>query len=227
MNDLAAEHPEKLEEMKALFMEVAKENKALPIGAGLFTPMNPQEQKRSTNTEWTLFDGLTRIPESQAPNVRNGNLRVEIEAEVPKKVNGVIFAMGGYAGGVSLYALNGELFYEYSALLLKRYKIKVGKLPPGKVDIAYEMRTPLERAAPAELTFWINGEEIASGTVGRTVPLTFTASETFDVGRDTSSPVADDYFDMAPFAFEGNLERLYFKNLLDERPAFKRSPDDD
>ena len=98
-------------------MVVAEENKVLPIGGGLFGPLNPQEMKRSSNTEWTLFDGMTRIPESQAPNVRNGNLRVEIEAEVPENVNGVIFAMGGYAGGVSLYAVNGELYYEYSALL--------------------------------------------------------------------------------------------------------------
>jgi len=59
----------------------------------------------------------------------------------------VIFAKGGYAGGVSLYASKGDLFYEYSALLLKRDKIKVGKLPAGKVTIAFEMRTPLERAA--------------------------------------------------------------------------------
>jgi len=57
--------------------------------------------------------------------------------------------------------------------------------------------------------------------------LAFTASETFDVGMDTLSPVADAYFDRAPFTFEGTLERLYFKNLQDERPAFKRSPDDD
>ena len=109
MNDLAAEEPEKLAEMKARFMKVAEENKALPVGGGLFTLLNPQEMKSSTNTEWTLFEGMTRIPESQAPNVRNGNLRVEIEAEVPENVNGVIFAMGGYAGGVSLYALDGDI----------------------------------------------------------------------------------------------------------------------
>jgi hypothetical protein len=34
MNDLADEHPEKLEEMKALFMQVAEENNVLPIGGG-------------------------------------------------------------------------------------------------------------------------------------------------------------------------------------------------
>jgi arylsulfatase len=227
MDDLAAEQPQKLEELKALFMEVAEANKVLPIGGGLFVPLNPQEQKRTTNTEWTLYEGMTRIPESQAPNVRNGNIRAEIEAEVPAGVDGVIFAMGGYAGGVSLYADEGDLYYEYSALLLKRDKIKVGALPAGEVTIALEMRTPLERAAPAELKFWINGKEAASGTVRRTIPLTFTASETFDVGMDTSSPVADAYFDKAPFPFEGKLMRLHFKNLQAERPAFKRSPDDD
>ena len=215
MHDLAADNPDKLAELKALFMEEAEENKVLPIGGGLFTPYNPQEQKRSTNTEWTLFEGMTRIPESQAPNVRSGNLRAEIEAEVPEGVNGVIFAMGGYAGGVSLYAVDGTLYYEYSALLLKRDKIEVGRLPAGEVKIALEMRTPPERAAPAELRFWINGQEAAEGTVQRTIPLTFTASETFDVGTDTLSPVADAYFDKAPFAFEGTLKRLYFKNLQD------------
>ena len=227
MHDLAAEEPEKLEDLKSLFMRVAEENKVLPIGGGLLGPLNPQEMKRSTNTEWTLFEGMTRIPESQAPNVRNGNVRAEIEAEVPENANGVIFALGGYAGGVSLYALDGELYYEYSALLLKRDKIKVGKLPTGEVKIDLEMRTPLERAAPAEVTFWINGKEAATGTVQRTVPGTFTASETFDVGMDTCSPVADGYFDEAPFKFEGKLKQIYFKNLQNERPAFKRSPDDD
>jgi len=213
MNNLASEYPEKLEEMKALFMEEAEENRALPIGAAMYVNLNPSEIKSSSNTEWTLFEGMTRIPESQAPNVRNGNLRVEIEAEVPKNVNGVLFAMGGYAGGVSLYALEGELYYEYSALLLKRDKIKVGKLPAGDVTIAYEMKTPMKPAAPAELTFWINDKEAAKGTVQRTVPLVFTASETFDVGMDTASPVADDYFDKAPYQFEGTLKRLHFTNL--------------
>jgi hypothetical protein len=43
------------------------------------------------------------------------------------------------------------------------------------------------------------------------VPAVFTASETFDVGMDTNSPVADDYFDEAPFPFNGELKQLQFK----------------
>jgi arylsulfatase len=213
MNNLAEENPEKLEEMKKLFMEEAIENKVLPIGGAMYTALNPQDFKKSSNTEWTLFEGMTRIPESEAPNVRSGNIRVEIDGEVPARVNGVIFAMGGYAGGVSLYAMNGDLYYEYSSLLLKRTKIKVGKLPEGDVNIAYEMRTPMERAAPAELKFWINGKEAATGTVERTIPLIFTASETFDVGMDLNSPVADAYFEKGSFPFQGSLKKLHFAYL--------------
>jgi len=212
-NDLAARKPDKLQSMEALFLKTAKENKVFPIGGGLYVPLHMQEQKRTTNTEWTLFEGMTRIPESQAPNVRCGNVRAEIEAEVPEKVSGVLFALGGYAGGVSLYAVDGELRYEYSSLLLKRTKINVGQLPAGKVEIAFEMKTPPEPVSPAEVVFWINGKEAARGTVDRTIPGTFTASETFDVGMDTCSPVANDYFEKGSFPFQGDLVRLYFKNL--------------
>ena len=83
----------------------------------------------------------------------------------------------------------------------------------------------MERAAPAELKFWINGAPANGGTVRRTVPAVFTASETFDVGMDLSSPVADAYFDQAPFAFEGRLERLHFENLSPQA-AVRVIPDD-
>jgi arylsulfatase len=224
--DVSAQNPEKLEQLEALFMREAEENKVLPIGGGLYTLLNPQEMKGTTNTEWTLYQGMTRIPESEAPNIRNGNLRATISAVVPKRVNGVIFAMGGYAGGVTLYAYDGELRYEYSSLLLKRDHIDVGKLPVGDVEIVFEMKTPLERAAPAEVRFWINGKEAAIGTVGRTIPAGFTASETFDVGMDTSSPVANDYFDRAPFVFNGEIKRIHFENLVPEELEVQVVPDD-
>jgi arylsulfatase len=138
----------------------------------------------------------------------------------------VIFAMGGYASGVNLYAYDGELFYGCSALLIKRDKIRIGSLPAGRAKIEFEMRTPFERAAPAELTFWINGRPAAGGKVQRTIPATFTASETFDVGMDTASPVADADFHRAPFAFHGTIERLHFQDLVDRKQAVNYVPDD-
>jgi hypothetical protein len=75
------------------------------------------------------------------------------------------------------------------------------------------MKTAPGWAAPAEVVFWINGKEAARGTVDRTVPAVFTASETFDVGMDFNSPVADDYVDIGAFPFNGTLERLHFKYI--------------
>ena len=103
MNNVAKEQPEKLKQMKALFMEEAVENKVLPIGGGLHSILNPQDMPKTTNTKWRLFEGMTRIPESEAPNVHTGNVKAVITADVPNdKINGVLWAIGGYAGGVSL-----------------------------------------------------------------------------------------------------------------------------
>jgi arylsulfatase len=54
----------------------------------------------------------------------------------------------------------------------------------------------------------VDGKKVARTTVKRTVPAAFTASETFDVGADLGSPVSLDYFDRAPFKFDGKIERI-------------------
>ena len=212
-NNLAAEQPQKLAEMKELWMDQARENKVLPIGGGLLALLDPTQLKRTTNTEWVMSQGMTRIPEAEAPNLRSGNVRADIDATIPADANGVIFALGGYAGGASMFVVDGELHYEYSSLLLRRTKVNVGKLPEGEVQISMEMQTPRGWAVPAELTFWVNGKQVKQATIERTIPAGFTASETFDIGIDTASPVADAYFEKAPFEFNGELKRLHFKHL--------------
>jgi len=44
---------------------------------------------------------------------------------------------------------------------------------------------------------------------------------------DLGSPVALDYFDRAPFAFNGKIEKIHISYMDAKEPAFKRSPDDD
>ena len=58
-----------------------------------------------------------------------------------------------------------------------------------------------------------NGKKIANGTVPLTVSLSFTATETFDVGRDLGSPVSLDYYDRAPFKFNGEINTVHVKYL--------------
>ena len=46
-----------------------------------------------------------------------------------------------------------------------------------------------------------------------TPALTFTASETFDVAQDLGSPVTLDYFERAPFAFNGKVKDVHVTYL--------------
>ena len=217
-NDLADQYPEKLEELEALWMSEAADNKVLPIGAGLLGLVDPSTLVRSTATSWKMYPGMVRIPEAEAPPLATGPVRVEIDATLAADTSGVIFAIGGYAGGASLYMQDGVLHYEYSALLLRRSSIEVGRMPTGDVEIAMEMRTRDGWAATADLKFWVNGKEVKTAEVERTVPLAFTASETFDIGVDLNSPVAESYFDEAPFPFDGVLHELRFERMTSEAP---------
>ena len=56
MHDLAKEHPEKVEEMKKLFLAQAKENKVFPIGAGIWLRIHPEDRIKSPYTSWTFDD---------------------------------------------------------------------------------------------------------------------------------------------------------------------------
>jgi len=43
------------------------------------------------------------------------------------------------------------------------------------------------------VSLFVDGEKAGEGRVETTVPMAFSADETFDVGSDTASPVSDDY----------------------------------
>lgn len=65
------------------------------------------------------------------------------------------------------------------------------------------------------------------GCIERSVPVGFTASETFDVGMDLGSPGALDYHDRAPFAFNGEIEKIHIKFTYTKEPEIPVLPEDD
>ena len=61
----------------------------------------------------------------------------------------------------------------------------------------------------------VNGKEVASGVVPVSAPLIFTANDCLDFGIDLGSPVSVDYYDQAPFKFNGMIEgaRVEYLNV--------------
>ena len=215
--DLAKENPKKLAELKEVFDKEATDNLVYPIGAGLYTAFyNSSEMPSSPLTEWDFYEGQTRIPEGLAPKFASGRSSVAvIDADIPKDAEGVLFALGGISAGFTVYMDKGFLKAEYNALTLNRYKIaSQSVIPTGKVKIEVATKYDTkERMAPATITLKVNGKEVGQGRVEISVPAIFTASETFDVGMDLASPVALDYFDRAPFKFNGKIEKVYIKYI--------------
>ena len=112
------------------------------------------------------------------------------------------------AVGVTLYTDDGQLVYEYNMMIIERTIIhSKEKLQGGKHNIEVDT-TIAKPGAPADVILKVDGNEVGRGTVKRTVPAAFSASETFDVGVDLGSVVSLDYFDRRPFRFSGNIEKV-------------------
>jgi arylsulfatase len=216
-HDLAAERPEKVRQMQNLFTMEATRNNVFPLGGGIYLiNFDPQNLKGSTLTEWTFSEGHTRIPESMAPKSSSGfSSHATIEADLPDKASGVLYCVGGISAGFTVYMDEGILKAEYNAMTLERYKIASERpLAAGKATIEVEVRYDgPEREGPATVTFTVDGQKVGEGRIGRTVPGTFTASETFDVGIDLGSPVSLDYHERAPFKFDGTIEKVHIRYL--------------
>ncbi|MDG1978536.1 MAG: arylsulfatase [Phycisphaerales bacterium] len=207
-NDLAAEMPEKVNEMKDLFLVESAKNNNLPIGGALWTVLfDPASAPSTPYRNWTFRGRMERMPEFAAPKLGKIDTDVVIEANVPKDANGVLYALGGFSGGLSLFMIDGHLYYEYNLFEVERTRMRsASKIPAG--DAVIEVKSRLKEArpiSPLDVVVTVNGKEVMSGTVPRTAPLFFTANDCLDIGVDWGSPVSTEYFDKAPFEFEGEL----------------------
>jgi len=198
-HDLAAEFPEKLEELQALFMEEARKYNVLPLDDRRLERFDSDLAGRptlSTGTSQLLFGGMTRLTENSVVNLKNKSHSVTAALEVPEDgAEGVIVSQGGEFAGWSLYVKNGRPKYCYNLFGLQRFYVEGDtELAPGtrqvRMEFAYDGGG---LAKGATVSLYVDGEKTAEGRVDGTVPMLFSADETCDVGSDTASPVSDDY----------------------------------
>ena len=86
-HDLAAEMPEKLEELKALFMEEARKYNVLPLDDRRVERFNSDLAGRPaliTGNSQLLFGGMGRLSENSVINLKNKSHSVTAELTVPE-----------------------------------------------------------------------------------------------------------------------------------------------
>jgi arylsulfatase len=215
-HDLAASNPEKLAEMKDLFLVESTKNKNLPIGGGLWSTalFHPEDAPASPLTEWTFDNPLTGMPESAAPKLGKNSSLVTMDLDVPTNANGVLYALAGFSGGVTCYVKDGFLNYEFNLFEVQRTKIRSKTpLPEGKAKVEVESKLVDKIGGPMDITLRVNGEVVGQARVPAAMSLHFTSNATFDIGEDLDSPVSLDYYDQAPFAFNGVIGKTIISYL--------------
>jgi len=198
-HDLASEMPEKLAELQQLWLGEAKKYNVLPLDDRRVERLNPDlagRPKLVKGDSQLLFGGMGRLTEGSVINVKNKSHAVTAEVVVPDAgAKGVIIAQGGAFGGWAVYLKDGIPTYCHNFIGLQRFKVEGNsEIPPGthqvRMEFAYDGGGP---GKGGTVTLYVDGEEVGEGRVEATVPFLFSMDETTDLGRDTASPVSDDY----------------------------------
>jgi arylsulfatase len=187
-NNLAAQHPGKLQALQALFMQEAEKHNVLPIDDRTIERTNPQLAGRpdvlGDRKSLMLYEGMEGMLENTFMNIKNRSSKITAAIEVPDGgASGAILSQGGKFGGWSLYVKDGKPAYTYNFLGLSRYTVESPKaLPAGPatvvLDFAYDGGG---YGKGGKATLLVNGEAVAEGRVERTQPNIFSADETADV----------------------------------------------
>ena len=112
-------------------------------------------------------------------------------------------------GGHGLYVLKGKPVFVYNFFNLERFRWEgSAALTPGKHTVMFDFKYDgpgFGKGGTGVLS--VDGKEVASRTIPHTIPFVETIDETFDVGVDTRTGVADkDY--QPPFRFTGKVDKL-------------------
>lgn len=211
--DLAEENPEKLQELVALWWAEASRNKALPLdwrGAERFSAELSGKPNLAGDRNRFVYPGpFSGLPEAAAPDLKNKSFSVSAKAEIKDRANGMIFTQGGNTGGWAFYLKDGKLVAAHNYLDLNRYSVTSdGTMPAGQreLEMAFSYEGGKEMGKSGTITLSVDGKKIASGKVEKTTPFKYSLSENQDIGRDTGTPVTDDYKE--PFVFEGDLKEV-------------------
>ena len=211
-HDLAAEHPDRVQELKALFWEEAEKYKVLPLLGALstfFGILPPIDQK----TTFEYRGDVQNVMPGMIPRIYNRSYAITANLLVPEGgAEGVIVAEADHLGGFSLYVMGGKLTHTYSMMGVALFRqVAEEVLPSGEVTVRMEFAA--DEAKPAtggEVTLFIDDRPVGKGRMDHTVPIRFSGYAGMDIGRDNGGVVDPAYADRKPFPFTGTVKKVVF-----------------
>ncbi|MCB1687572.1 MAG: arylsulfatase [Halioglobus sp.] len=220
--DVAAQHPDKVAQMRAMFLEEAKKYQVLPLDASVGARVAaPRPSLTAGRTEYVYTHPMIGLPQGDAPYLLDTSYTITAEITVPEGgAEGMIVTSGGRFGGWGFYLLKGKPVFVWNMVDLERIKWEgTTALAPGKHTVefafvydglgigtmAYNNFSGIGR--PGVGTLKVDGKDVVTQKMEKTIPIILQWDESFDVGSDTITGVNDaDY--KPPFPLTADLEKL-------------------
>jgi arylsulfatase len=233
--DLADKYPEKVKEMKELFIAEAKKNQVFPMDASVAARIvAPRPNITAGRSEFVYTRPMTGLPQGDSPFLLDASYTITADIDVPQGgAEGMILTSGGRFAGYGFYLLKGKPVFLWNMVDLERIKWE-GKdaLTPGRhvveFDFTYDglgigtlaFNNMSGLGRPGTGTLKVDGKAVQTITMPKTLPMILQWDESFDIGSDTLTGVNDaDY--KPPFSLTAKLNKLTIKV---DRP--KLSPED-
>jgi arylsulfatase len=223
--NVAAKYPDKVKELRKIFLKVAEKYQVLPLDASVATRLvAPRPNITAGRSKFVYTKPMTGVPQGDSPLLLNTSYTITADIEVPEGGGeGMILTSGGRFGGYGFYLLKGKPVFLWNMVDLKRIRWQ-GKqaLTPGKHLVEFDFK--YEGLGAGTLAFnnmsgigrsgtgvlKVDGKAVARHKMERTLPLILQWDETFDIGSDTGTPVDDkDY--QVPFRLTAKLNKLTLK----------------
>ena len=153
--DIAAEHPDKLNQLQRLWLIEAVKYNVLPLDDRRIERFNSDIAGRPVLVKGKtqlLHGGMIRLSENSVLNLKNKSHSVTAEVDVPDGGGGgVIIAQGGAFAGWSFYLHQGKPKYCHNLAGLTRFYVEgTEPVPPGPTRSAWNSPTTAVASPRAE-----------------------------------------------------------------------------
>ena len=221
-NDIAAEHPDKVAEMRKMFLAEAEKYQVLPLDASVAARIvAPRPNITSGRKEFVYTSPMVGLPQGDSPFLLNSSFTVTADIEVPEGgAEGIMLTSGGRFAGYGFYLLKGKPVWVWNLVDLERIKWEGSDaLTPGRHTVEFDFKydglgtgtlafnnfSGVGRSATGTLK--VDGKVVATNKMEKTLPMILQWDESFDIGSDTLTGVNDaDY--APPFALTAKLDKL-------------------
>ncbi|MGH3561083.1 MAG: arylsulfatase, partial [Mycobacterium sp.] len=209
-HDLAAEHPDKLEQLKALWFAEADKYNGLPLADLNIVEMIGRWRPylAGGRTSYTYYPHTAEVPLGACVELRGQSFAVLARVTVDSTgAEGVLFKQGARHGGHVLFIQDGRLHYVYNFLGEQEAWLSApDPVPLG--EHVYGVRYQRSGTVPGSHTPVGEASLYVDDTVVATLPEMITQPGAFalagggvSVGRNTGQAVSSAY--KAPFTFTG------------------------